>query len=137
MNSWKEGGEVNTPWLHPSVLPIVRDWICFRYRLMPYLYTLYWRGAEFSEPMLRPLFYEFPDDARAFEDSDDFMLGPNLLVASMFGAQRTAESVYLPGGPPGGSTSDRRAPSPVRSRLRRHARRHPLCPSPLAHYSHD
>ena len=72
MNSWKETGEVNTPWLHPDVIPIVRDWIRFRCRLMPYLYTLYWRAAQFAEPMLRPLFYEFPDDPRAFDDSDDF-----------------------------------------------------------------
>ena len=33
--------------------------------------------------MLRPLFYEFDDDPRAFADCDDFMLGPNLLVASV------------------------------------------------------
>jgi alpha-glucosidase len=101
MNSWKDGGEVNTPWLHPRVLPIIRDWIRFRYRLMPYLYTLYWRAARFGEPMLRPLFYEFPDDARTFDDSDDFLLGPALLVASIVEAGQRERAVYLPKGPPG------------------------------------
>ena len=101
MNSWKDGGEVNTPWLHPHVLPIIRDWIRFRYRLLPYLYTLYWRAAEFGEPMLRPLFYEFPDDARAFDDSDDFLLGPGLLVASIVEPGQRERTVYLPKGPPG------------------------------------
>jgi alpha-glucosidase len=101
MNSWKEGGEVNTPWLHPQVLPIIRDWIRFRYRLLPYLYTLYWRAAEFGEPMLRPPFYEFPDDAKAFDDSDDFLLGPNLLVASIVEPGQRERSVYLPKGPAG------------------------------------
>ena len=99
MNSWKIGGEVNTPWLHPSVLPIIRDWIRFRYRLLPYLYTLYWRAAQFGEPMLRPLFYEFPDDAKAFDDSDDFLLGPNLLVASVVEPGQRKRAVYLPEGP--------------------------------------
>jgi alpha-glucosidase len=83
------------------VLPIVRDWIRLRYRLLPYMYTLYWRAAQFGEPMLRPLFYEFPDDPRAFDDSDDFMLGPGLLVASIVEPDQRERSVYLPKGPPG------------------------------------
>ena len=99
MNSWKAGGEINTPWLHPSVTPIIRDWIHLRYRLLPYLYTLYWRAAQFGEPLLRPPFYEFDDDPRAFADSDDFMLGPNLLVASVVEPGQRERSVYLPAGP--------------------------------------
>jgi alpha-glucosidase len=99
MNSWKAGGEVNTPWLHPDVTPIIRDWIRLRYRLLPYLYTLYWRAAEFSEPMLRPTFYEFDGDPRTFADSDDFMLGSNLFVASVVESGLRERSVYLPAGP--------------------------------------
>src|SRR6201987_1464166 len=99
MNSWKPGGEINTPWLHPSVTPIIRDWIRLRYRLLPYLYTLYWCAAQFGEPMLRPLFYEFEDDARSFADSDEFMLGPNLLVAPVVEPGQRERSVYLPKGP--------------------------------------
>jgi alpha-glucosidase len=99
MNSWKAGGEVNTPWLHPKVLPIIRDWIRFRYRLLPYLYTLCWRAVRFAEPILRPTFYEFENDMRAFEDSDDFLLGPNLLVASIVEPGVKKRSVYLPKGP--------------------------------------
>jgi len=99
MNSWKAGGEVNTPWLHLSVLPIIRDWIRFRYRLMPYLYSLYRRAASAGEPMLRPLFYDFDDDPHSFVDSDDFLLGPNLLVASVVEPGQRARRVYLPSGP--------------------------------------
>ena len=39
MNSWKDNGIVNLPWMHESVIPQVRDAIKLRYRLMPYLYT--------------------------------------------------------------------------------------------------
>jgi len=101
MNSWKPGGMVNTPWLHPEVTAIVRDWIRLRYRLLPYVYTLYWRAARFGEPMLRPLFYEFEDDADALADSDDFMLGPNLLVASVVEPGQRERRVYLPATPRG------------------------------------
>ena len=99
MNSWKAGGEVNTPWLHEGAIPIIRDWLRLRYRLIPYLYTLYWRAAEFGEPIQRPLFYEFDADPRAFADSDDFMLGPSLLVASVVEPGQRERSVYLPEGP--------------------------------------
>jgi alpha-glucosidase len=98
MNSWKAGGETNTPWLHPEALPAIRDAIRFRYRLMPYLYTLFRRAAEDGEPLLRPLFYEFDDDARAFADCDDFMLGPYLLVANVVEPGERTRRVYLPRG---------------------------------------
>ena len=99
MNSWKDTGEVNTPWLHPSVLPVVRDWLRLRYRFIPYLYTLYWRAARFGEPMLRPRFLVCPDDPRAYDDTDDFHAGPNLLVASVVEPGARQRAVYLPGGP--------------------------------------
>ena len=98
MNSWKAGGETNTPWLHPEALPAIRAAIRFRYRLMPYLYTLFRGAAERGEPILRPLFYEFESDARTFVDCDDFMLGPYLLVANVVNPGQRARCVYLPGG---------------------------------------
>jgi alpha-glucosidase len=98
MNSWKAGGETNTPWLHPEALPAIREAIRFRYRLIPYLYTLFQAAATKGEAMLRPLFYDFDGDPRAFADSDDFMLGPNLLVASVVEPGQRERSVYLPRG---------------------------------------
>jgi alpha-glucosidase len=63
---------------------------------MPYLYSLYRRAAEVGEPMLRTLFYEFESDPRAFADSDDFMLGPSLLVANVVARGQRERRVYLP-----------------------------------------
>jgi alpha-glucosidase len=99
MNSWKQDGAVNSPWLHARALAPIRDAIRFRYRLLPYFYTLYRRAAALGEPMQRPLFYDFPADPRAFEDSDDFMLGANLLVASVVVPGQRDRAVYLPRGP--------------------------------------
>jgi alpha-glucosidase len=98
MNSWKASGEVNTPWLHPEVLGPIRDAIRLRYQLMPYLYTLFRRAAVMNEPMLRPLFYEFEDDPRAFSDCDEFMLGPQLLVANVVEPNARERRLYLPRG---------------------------------------
>jgi alpha-glucosidase len=101
MNSWKAGGETNTPWLHRSALPAIRDAIRLRYRLMPYLYTLYREAATGGVPLIRPLFYDFDGDPRAFDDTDDFMLGPGLLVASVVEPRQRRRRVYLPKGPRG------------------------------------
>jgi len=98
MNSWKPGGEVNTPWLHREALESIRAAIRFRYRLMPYLYTLMRRAAERGEPVLRSLFYEFEDDPRAYEDCDEFMFGPDLLVANVVEPGQRERRVYLPRG---------------------------------------
>jgi alpha-glucosidase len=101
MNSWKTSGIVNQPWMYPAVLPQVRALMQMRRRLMPCLYTRLWRAAVADEPVLRPLFYDFPDDptARAVEDS--FMLGPDLLVAPVLEAGATTRLVYLPAHPGG------------------------------------
>jgi alpha-glucosidase len=96
MNSWKPGGETNTPWLHPQALGPILAAIRFRYRLMPYLYTLYRGAAKLGEPILRPLFYDFEDDPRTYADCDDFMFGSQLLVANVVEPGQRERRVYLP-----------------------------------------
>ena len=54
--------------------------IKLRYRLMPYIYALaggVWRN---NGMMLRPLLFDFPADRRAAATTDEFLLGPSLLV---------------------------------------------------------
>ena len=96
MNSWKPDA-TNTPWLHAEALGPIRDAIRFRYRLIPYLYSLYRRAATAGEPILRPVFYDFEDDPRAFDDCDDFMFGPHLLVANVVELGQRQRSIRLPG----------------------------------------
>ncbi|MCQ4034105.1 hypothetical protein FK513_32365, partial [Klebsiella pneumoniae] len=54
-----------------------------RYRLLPYLYTLLWQAHADDEPMLRPTFLDHQHDAQTFAECDDFLLGRDLLVASV------------------------------------------------------
>jgi alpha-glucosidase len=101
MNSWKPDGVVTTPWLHPEALPAIRWAIRLRYRLLPYLYSLYRRAAEAAEPILRPTFFDFPEDAATLADNDELMLGANLLVAPVVVEGARQRQVYLPRGPAG------------------------------------
>jgi alpha-glucosidase len=97
IHSWNDDGSVNEPWMYPEVLPIIRETIEFRYRLIPYLYALFFEAARMGHPIIRPMVYQFPEDPRCHTQSFDFMLGPNLLVASVLEPGARLRAVYLPG----------------------------------------
>ena len=99
MNSWKADGTVNMPWLHPEVTVHVAAAIRLRYTLMPYLWSLFERASNLHEPIIRPTFYDFPDDDKCLDDCDDFMLGSALLVAPVVAQGAKTREVYLPRGP--------------------------------------
>jgi alpha-glucosidase len=96
MNSWKDSGIVNLPWMYPQLLPAVREAYGLRYRLMPHLYAAMRRGAAQHLPPVRPLVMDFPDDPRAMAEEDAFMLGDGLLVAPILDEGATTRTVYLP-----------------------------------------
>ncbi len=96
IHSWHWDESVNEPWMYPKVLPIVRAAIEFRYRLIPYLYSLLFESAQTGHPIIRPMVYEFPGDVNCHTTSFDFMLGAHLLVASVLQAGAKKRPVYLP-----------------------------------------
>jgi alpha-glucosidase len=98
MNSWKDDGSVNSPWLHPEATETIRDAVRLRLHLMPYLYTLMWHASTQHRPVLRPTFYHFADDTACWRDNDEMMVGPELLVAPVFEPAQRERSVYLPVG---------------------------------------
>ncbi len=83
--------------MYPEVTPQVRELIRLRYRLMPYLYDLVWRYHSACEPIIRPTWHDFPEDAQCLEENDDMLLGANLLVASVVEPGKTQRRVWLPG----------------------------------------
>jgi alpha-glucosidase len=99
MNSWKTDGTINLPWMHASVKAEVIAAIRLRYMLMPYLWSLFERAHALHEPIIRPTFYNYPDDENCYNDSDDFMLGDGLLVAPVIWHGESTRRVYLPLGP--------------------------------------
>ena len=87
------------PWsFGTDVLEIARRYVGLRYRLMPYLYTLFSEAARTGAPVMRPLVWEFPRDPRVQNRSDSFLIGPSLLVAPVSRAGVQERSVYLPAG---------------------------------------
>ncbi|MEN0020716.1 MAG: TIM-barrel domain-containing protein [Planctomycetota bacterium] len=68
---WSFGDECE----HASRLALHR-----RYRLLPYLYTLFHEAEQCGLPVMRPLFFADPADPQLRDVDDGFMLGRDLLV---------------------------------------------------------
>lgn len=87
------------PWAFgQEVEDISRAVIERRYRLAPYLYSLFAATAETGAPILRPMVYAFQDDPRAHAMQDQAMLGPWLLAAPVLEEAATQRTLYLPEG---------------------------------------
>lgn len=98
-NHAAKGSARQEPWCFgPKVEAICGDAIRFRYRLLPYLYTLAREAVETGAPLARPLFWEFPGDRDAAAVHDQFLLGDALLVAPVTRPGWTKRTVYLPRG---------------------------------------
>jgi len=71
------------PWLDgPEPLAIRRRFVEERYRLMPYLYALADQNAWTGDPIMRPVFYDYPQALAApCDQSMAFTLGKALLIA--------------------------------------------------------
>jgi len=77
---------------------LARNIINERYRLLPYIYTLFESAAQSGDPALAPTVFYFPADARTYAQDREFMLGPHLLVAPVVAEGAVTRTVYLPGG---------------------------------------
>jgi alpha-glucosidase len=87
------------PWVFgDKVEQICREYIELRYRLLPYIYTLFWDATNTGAPILRPLLYHFPNDPQTYSLSDQVMLGSSLLAAPVYRPGVESRVVYLPEG---------------------------------------
>jgi alpha-glucosidase len=77
---------------------VCRDMLKLRQRLLPYLYTLFEECHRTGAPILRPLFWAYPDDVSTYSMDDEFMFGDALLVAPVTRPGVGYRHVYLPAG---------------------------------------
>ena len=83
-------GEENTP--------ILCKYLFLRERLRPYVRQIMREAHETGAPVMRPLFYEFPQDKAAWQVEDCYMFGPDMLVAPVMEPGVTQRRIYLPAG---------------------------------------
>uniref|UniRef100_A0A8C9HJ39 Glycoside hydrolase family 31 N-terminal domain-containing protein n=1 Tax=Piliocolobus tephrosceles TaxID=591936 RepID=A0A8C9HJ39_9PRIM len=86
------------PWLFGKEhTRLIREAIRERYGLLPYWYSLFYHAHVASQPVMRPLWVEFPDELKTFDMEDEYMLGDALLVHPVTEPKATTVDVFLPG----------------------------------------
>lgn len=99
-----QGKFSKTPFAYNSKMTqINRAYLKLREQLQTYLYTLIYR-AQVGEPILRPLFLEFPHEQVNYtpQVGHEFMLGPNLLISPIVNGREDGngnsrkDNLYLP-----------------------------------------
>ena len=77
---------------------IIRYFLEFRYRLLPYWYSLAWQASQTGRPLVKPLFWLNPADPNLYNADDMFLLGDAILVAPVLEAGATERTIDLPPG---------------------------------------
>jgi alpha-glucosidase len=87
------------PWTFGEpAITIMRRMIHLRLRLLPYIYTLAWQASQTGAPLVRPLWWEFPQESLAAGEPDCFLLGDSLLVAPVLERGVHTRRLHLPVG---------------------------------------
>ena len=107
LHGWREpavrypipSGGPNEVWsFGDEAYAILSELLFLRERLRPYIRAQMQLAHEKGIPPMRPLFFDFPQDESCFSVEDQFMFGPDLLVAPVLHEGRTGRPVYLPAG---------------------------------------
>jgi len=89
---------VRVPWaFDEEAVEVTRKFAHLKQKLMPYLMDTMRNVNATGAPMMRAMLVEFPEDRTCWTLDQQYMLGPDLLVAPVFNAHGTVE-FYLPAG---------------------------------------
>ncbi|MBX7110048.1 MAG: glycoside hydrolase family 31 protein [Chitinophagales bacterium] len=87
------------PWTFGvNIEKIAKKYIELRYKLLPYIYSVFWENHRYHLPMLRPLALTEQDVEENYARDDAFTFGDKLLVAPVTEKGALSRPVYLPKG---------------------------------------
>lgn len=94
-----KGGGYNEIWhFGDDNYPVLKKLIETREKMRPYTLKIAKEAAEKGYPMMRPMFFEYPDDKKCYELWDQYMFGGDILFAPIYNEGQTEREVYLPEG---------------------------------------
>ena len=92
-------GAPNEVWSYTDqVTGILSDYLRLRERMRPYVTQLMEQAHEKGTPVMRPVFYDFPEDAAAWDVESEYMFGPSVLVVPVTEKDCRQVRAYLPAG---------------------------------------
>jgi len=85
------------PWRYgQEALSTIRESLQLRYRLLPYIYSQAAAVTFDGNTLMRPLVFDFADDAEALKQSYEYMFGPALLISPITEPDVQTWRTYLP-----------------------------------------
>jgi alpha-D-xyloside xylohydrolase len=92
-------GGPNEPWsFGDEAYRIISELLRMREQLVPYVLRQMETASETGLPPMRPIWFDFPEDEHAWQIEDEFLFGPDVLVAPIAELGMRARRVYLPAG---------------------------------------
>lgn len=92
-------GAPNEIWSYgPTVEKELTRCIRLRETIRGYVRELMERSHRTGEPLIRPMFFDFPSDPACWDLPDQYMFGPDVLVAPVLHMGQRSREVYLPFG---------------------------------------
>jgi len=92
-------GSPNEVWSYgEEAFKIFSHYLTVREKLRPYIKKHMDIASKDGTPVMRPLFYDFPQDSLCYSVEDQFMFGPDILVAPVIEAKAVSRKIYLPKG---------------------------------------
>jgi len=93
------GTNPHEPWAFgEQAEAIARKYLGLRYRLMPYLYSVFREASQCGYPVWRGLFLHYPEDEQTHLIDDQVLIGRDLMAAPILKRGQNARQVYLPSG---------------------------------------
>jgi alpha-glucosidase (family GH31 glycosyl hydrolase) len=95
---------IKEPWnLDVPYEQIMTQYLQFRHRLLPYLYTMNVRAAVDGLPLIQPMYWGYPGSEEAYNVPNQYIFGSDLIVASITSPHdsKTRRSQVLAWLPPG------------------------------------
>lgn len=87
------------PWrFDDETVDICRNFTLMHKALAPYIYEAAIEAKDSGTPILRPLFFDYPEDGNAYLIDDEYMFGGLLLVAPVLEDGARSRKVYIPDG---------------------------------------
>lgn len=92
-------GQSNELWSYgEEVFAILKKNLALRHSLKDYIASLFEEAHQSGSPLIRAMFYEFPEDEKCWEIHDQYMFGSDYLVAPVLRLHTYEREVYLPQG---------------------------------------
>jgi alpha-glucosidase len=80
------------------ILGYFRKSLLLREQLIPYFYTLAYQNHLYGTPLIRPIYWDDPQNELLWNESESFMLGNALLVSPIVKENAIKKTVLLPNG---------------------------------------